>query len=423
MNTTPNAPAHARPDTPAHPSPHTPARVRAHTADTLALLRTPGGGLRLAPAPAPPAAGAGLRVLRAGICGTDLQIQRGIRPDGAAVLGHEGLAEYPTGSGVRRVLFNPVDPDDQDHILGHSHDGVLRRRYPTPGDGPAAGGDFSTAADPVLRHLVPALPDLPADLSVLVEPLGAVLYGWDLLDAAGAHGDAAVWGSGTTAVLAALVGEARGLATTLVHTRAERLEWLRRREVFDTTRLSTAPPAGPVAAAFVCLPREAAGAALGQALDTVGDGGAIDLFGGFGTGGTHPLTGALDLNSVRRANVCGSPAPAPGPAVTLPSGKRVRLTGHRGTSAAHLRRAQELLIAHPERFARVVSHVVPLEAAGPVLRSMAADPPGARLVGLGPAGEPLRGEHLKVLVDPTLPAGAVRAPDPLTTVAALPPGH
>ncbi|MFD9052014.1 dehydrogenase [Streptomyces zaomyceticus] len=391
-------------------------------ADDLALFRTPGGGLRLAPDPAPASGGPPLRVLRAGICGTDLQIQRGIRPDGAAVLGHEGLAEHRTGSGVRRVLFNPVDPDDQEHILGHSHDGVLRRRYPTPGEGPSVGGDFTVATDPVLRHIVPALPDLPADLSVLVEPLGAVLYGRELLDAAGARGDTAVWGSGTTAVLAALVGEVSGLATTLVHARPERLEWLRRREVLDTTRLRTAPPARPVAAAFVCLPREAAGAALGQALEAVADGGAIDLFGGFGTGTTHPLTGALDLNSVRRAHVCGSPAPAAGPAVTLPSGKRVRLTGHRGTSAGHLRRAQELLIAHPARFARVLSHVVPLEAAGPVLRSMAADPPGARLVGTGPAGEPLRGEHLKVLVDPTLPAGAFRAPDPVTTVADLPPG-
>ncbi|MGW2302455.1 dehydrogenase [Streptomyces sp. NPDC001809] len=391
-------------------------------ADDLALFRTPGGGLRLAPDAAPAQGGRPLRVLRVGICGTDLQIQRGIRPDGAAVLGHEGLAEHRTASGVRRVLFNPVDPDDQEHILGHSHDGVLRRRYPTPGEGPAAEGDFTAAADPVLRHLVPALPDLPADLAVLVEPLGAVLYGWELLDAAGAHGDTAVWGSGTTAVLAALVGEVRGLATTLVHSRPERLEWLRRREVLDTTRLRTAPPARPVASAFVCLPREAAGAAFGQALEAVADGGAIDLFGGFGTGATHPLTGSLDLNSVRRAQVCGSPAPAAVPAVTLPSGRRVRLTGHRGTSAGQLRRAQELLIAHPARFARVLSHVVALEDAGPVLRSMAADPPGARLVGTGRAGGPLRGEHLKVLVDPTLPAGAVRAPDPVTTVADLPPG-
>ncbi|MFJ9517220.1 dehydrogenase [Kitasatospora sp. NPDC101801] len=385
--------------------------------DHLAWLRTADGGLRLGADPVPhrPADRA-LRILRVGICGTDLQIQRGVRPDGAAVLGHEGLAEYRTPAGVHRVLFNPVDPDDQDHILGHSHDGVLRRRYPAPGS-----GELATAADPVLRGLVPARPDLAADLAALVEPLGAVLYGWDLLDTCGPAGRAAVWGSGTTAVLAALVGELRGTAMTLVHGRPERLAWLRRREVLADTRLSTGPPAAGLGAAFVCLPREAAGAALRQALTALGDEGAVDLFGGFGTGGTHELTGGLDLNSVRRANICGS-SPATALPVRLPSGGLVRLTGHRGTSADHLRRAQDLLVEHPRRFGRVLSHVVPLESAGPVLRSMAADRPGRRLLGTGPDGTEVRGEHLKVLVDPTLPAGPGREPDLVTTVAELPPG-
>ena len=35
--------------------------------------------------------GVWLRVLRAGICGTDLQILRGVRDDRAEILGHEGV--------------------------------------------------------------------------------------------------------------------------------------------------------------------------------------------------------------------------------------------------------------------------------------------------------------------------------------------
>lgn len=367
--------------------------------DDLAWTRTADHGLRLDRTEA--AAGPALRVLRAGICGTDLQIQRGIRPDGAAVLGHEGLAEYRSPSGVHRGIFNPVDPHDQDSILGHSHDGVFRRYYPTTAAGAA-----------VLRTLVPARPDLVADLAVLVEPLGAVLYGWDLLDASGRARSAAVWGSGTTAVLAALVGELRGTPMTLVHGRAERLDYLRGRDVLPGTRYRTEPPVSGVGAAFLCLPREASATALTQAARALEEGGAIDLFGGFGTGTVHELTGDLDLNSIRRSNICGSPEPAPGRLVALPSGKRIRLTGHRGTSADLLRRAQDLLVAHPRRFGRVLSHVLPLEAAGPVLRSMATDPPGRRLTG----------EHLKVLIDPTMPSGTTRAPDLTTTVAEVLPG-
>lgn len=361
----------------------------------LAWTRTSGGGLRLVPRP--DAAAQRLRMLRVGICGTDLQIQRGARSDVAAVLGHEGLAEQRTADGVSRVIFNPVASDDQDSILGHSYDGVLCRSFS------AAPGDA------VLRDLVPALPGLVADLAALCEPLGAVLYGWDLVDPAGAVG---IWGGGTTAVLAALVGELEGRPVTLVHHRADRLDYLRRREVLPHTDFRTQGPAGELSGAFVCLPREAAPQALTQVVHALAQDATADLLGGFSVGSRHALTGAADLGEVRRANACGLPVPGAVSPVVLPTGKRVRLTGHRGTSARHLVRAQELLCRHPERFGRVLSHVYSLESAGAVLRSMATDPPDRRITG----------EHLKVVIDPTLPPGTSRAPDLTTTVAGVPCG-
>jgi threonine dehydrogenase-like Zn-dependent dehydrogenase len=363
--------------------------------DDMAWTRTEDGGLRLEPRVALGAVP--IRMLRAGICGTDLQIQRGVRPDAAAVLGHEGLAEHQTPDGVRRVIFNPVSPDDQDRILGHSYDGVFRRFVPAAPDGA------------VLRDAVPAVPTLPADLAVLVEPLGAVLYGWDLVDA---EDTVAVWGGGTTAVLAAMVGELRRRPVTLVHRRAERVDYLRRREILPHTTITMDAPAGGLSGAFICLPKDAAAAALAHALQAMAENATIDLFGGFGAGATHVLTGEVDLGAVRRANVCGRPVLGTATPVVLPDGHRVQLTGHRGTSAGHLLRAQWLLGLHPQRFGRVLSHVFSLESAGPVLRSMAGDPPGRRITG----------EHLKVVVDPTLPPGVDRAPDLVTTVADVPSG-
>lgn len=358
----------------------------------LAWTRTSGGGLRLVPRPdsAPR-----LRMLRVGICGTDLQIQRGARSDVAAVLGHEGLAEQRTDGEISRVIFNPVASDDQDTILGHSYDGVLCRSF------------SSAPGHAVLRDLVPARADLVADLAALVEPLGAVLYGWDLVDPGAAVG---IWGGGTTAVLAALVGELQGRPVTLVHHRDERLDYLRRREVLPHTDFRTQAPATELSGAFVCLPREAAPQALTRVLHALAQDATADLLGGFSGGSRHELTGATDLGEVRRANACGLPVPGAVTPVVLPTGKRVRLTGHRGTSARHLLRAQELLCRHPERFGRVLSHVFSLESAGPVLQSMATDPPDRRITG----------EHLKVVVDPTLPPGTSRAPDLATTVAGVP---
>ena len=79
------------------------------------------------------------RVLFAAICGTDRQIVRGDRPDRARILGHEAIAEiHAVGANVQvlrlgeRFVFNPVNPADQDEILGHSTEGVFQRFFTLP---------------------------------------------------------------------------------------------------------------------------------------------------------------------------------------------------------------------------------------------------------------------------------------------------
>ncbi|KOG91676.1 dehydrogenase, partial [Streptomyces varsoviensis] len=91
-------------------------------------------------------------------------------------------------------------------------------------------------------------------------------------------------------------------------------------------------------------------------------------------------------------------------------GKPLHLTGHRGTSRAHLERAQDLLLRAPERFAPLVTHVVSLAHLEDCLDSMAA--------GSGPST--LLGEYIKVAVDPTLGAATPsRTPDTATPLGAL----
>ncbi|MFF5563508.1 dehydrogenase [Streptomyces sp. NPDC012623] len=335
------------------------------------------------------------RILRAGVCGTDLQIMRRVRSDAAAVLGHEGLAAVSTGSGTRPVIFNPVDPSVQDRVLGHSYDGIFRQLFLHDQDGPG---------------LVDADAGLVADLAPLVEPLGAVLYGWELLSRVTRTDTVAVWGSGTTAVLAALVGELRGCQMHLVHPREERLRYLSERDLLGSTILRHRPEGLPeVSAAFLCLPREAAPGALTEALDVLAPDGVIDLFGGFGPGDRHTGLPGVDLGAVRRANVCGHPVDGAVTWTRTLAGRKVGLTGHRGTTRRHLEAAQRLLRRSPATFTPLITHVLSLAAAAeviPAVASGAAVPVGAR-------------ERVKMVIDPLLPGRAHRPVDPVTKISDL----
>ncbi|AEV87136.1 L-threonine 3-dehydrogenase [Actinoplanes sp. SE50] len=356
--------------------------------ENAALVRENGGlTLRFAGSCNPEA----IQILRAGVCGTDLQILRNARPDAARILGHEGLGILPDER--RYVLFNPVDPDDQDRILGHSYDGIHQRYLDAPGRPP----------------LVSAAPNLPADLAVLVEPLAAVLYGWEL---AAPRSSVGIWGAGTTGVLVALVAEIRGVRAHLIHRRTDRLAFLRSTVQLLSTQTSTKLDqrrAARLDGAFICLPREGAHGALADALDAVGDNATIDLLGGFGTNDRHPDLPGVDLGQIRRSNVCGSPVLGAVTPARTRGGKQVSLTGHRGTSAAHMAEAQDLLIEHAERFGALITHVLALDVAGLEVERMARG-------GTRPSG---RAEYIKVAIDPTMPDGSRRRPDWTTTIEDL----
>jgi 2-epi-valiolone-7-phosphate 1-reductase len=334
-----------------------------------------------------------LRVLRAGLCGTDVQIATGLRSDVATVLGHEGLA-IPVDQDGPAVICNPVHLGDQDEILGHSYDGLFQDRV-NVGKLDHGGPELCAAA-----------PELVADLAPLVEPLGCVLYSNELLTADVPPRSLMVVGGGTTAALHALVAARRGLDVHLVHSRPERLAWLLDRELTGGAKLHVAGPdlagrvraagAGvPVDAAVLCVPRDGALDALEQALACVREGGVVNLFGGFRSGDQHPMLPGADLGAVRRANVCGVSHDGRHVLAETATGSIVRLTGHRGTSRAHLAEAQRHLIEAPGTFARIVTAVVSLEGLAAVIRMLAKD-------------ASVSAERCKIIVDLTLGIGEQR---------------
>jgi threonine dehydrogenase-like Zn-dependent dehydrogenase len=290
-------------------------------------------------------------MLCAAVCGTDIQIARGERPDAAAILGHEGVGAIG-GRSDALVVFNPVDPADQDRILGHTYDGVFRPEFP-------------------LGHVAlrPGLVRVPRTLELelcsLCEPVATALYGWELIDVAGSPMRVGVWGAGPVGLVHAHLALLRGLSVLVVHPEQPRLEWaaahLLGREPMYATPGSMR--ADKLDAAFLCTDRVGTEVALAEAIGALRDEGVLILVGGIPRGYKSPLLPDVDLDAARRANVCGAGARKVSRARTT-EGKVIAVAGHRGTSPEQICAAHALISSKRAFFNALITHVVdPLRAA------------------------------------------------------------
>jgi 2-epi-valiolone-7-phosphate 1-reductase len=311
--------------------------------------------------------------LYAGLCGTDIQLLRGLRDDPAAVLGHEGIARIAAvGAGVSAdlapgalVTVNPTHPTDPGFLLGHNVDGLLQERTLLPATAVAGG-------------LVLPLPETTdVTLAPLLEPLAVVRYALGELRA-GTPATLLVVGDGTVghlAVRAARRWLGADVCVALVcHTdRGRRFGEASAHPadlvVAGLPGLSGAGLAGPVAA-LLATPRDATVPALEAVLRAGAD--VVDLVGGLPPGAGTPLLPGLDLPAVRAANRGGQPAPARTTLVRNGTAGWVRLFGHRGVANRHLVDAAAELAADPGRYRDLITHVTDLDGAARVLRALAS---------------------------------------------------
>lgn len=332
-----------------------------------------------------------------GVCGTDLQIIRRQRPDPAVILGHEGIARVIEGGNAEKnirsgdlVVFNPVDPTDQNQILGHNTPGLLQERYVVTKH--AIDHDlvvpFPSNADPIL--------------GALVEPLGTVVYGHELVSKAIKQKTIAIVGAGAIGIMHVLYAKACGYEKVfLINASQSHLDWCIERGIIskeysfiDSDTLAADIMAANnnegVDAVYMCTSRPNALTALERALLYVKPGGCIDLVGGI-KDGDHiaGLPNIKDLNAIRRANFCGIPADGYVEKTTDQHDKEVYLTGHRGTSLKHFSAAVEKLSQHEDIFSKVVSHIVSFPATVGLFNELAK----------GPLKEFNNAQYIKAIVD------------------------
>lgn len=335
--------------------------------------------------------------LRAGICGSDLDMMRGARPLATRILGHEGVAQVvAVGPSTHHfavgqyVTFLPNNPAVLDDVLGVSTEGLYQQYLLIP--------------QPALDRgmVVPFEPGIPLVCGPLAEPFATAIYGQRLVQQVGKPESMVIVGAGPIGLLNGLYARSEGCSQIfLVDTSHARLDWaVKRGIVEDSCALLYSPQlvgtllertgGCGVDAACLCTPRSATRAVLTQALQYVREDGCIDLAAGTDSRDAFPELPGVDLDGVRHANVCGL-----GHELTqckTQGGKRLWITGQSGASEHYLREAMRCLSEDPAYYARVISHIVSYQAAPRVFEHRLAKSPQHV------TGEP----YVKVIIDFTM---------------------
>jgi 2-epi-valiolone-7-phosphate 1-reductase len=312
-----------------------------------------------------------------GVCGTDLQILNGSRPDTATILGHEGIGVVEragpeaTLRAGETVVFNPVAELSAGRILGHNAPGLFQQRIAVD----------STAVDQGL--VMPISGAIPPLCGALVEPLAAVIYARELISRSTAElRSVVIFGAGPIGLLAAVYLSQCGIRTLIVHPSPVRLNTAIDRGLIAAhstmivsedlvKRIVAYNDDCFVDAALICTTRRGAPAALQTALDITKDGGCVDIVTNYPETASAPYGVATDsIRNVRAANVCGTPDRG-AYIYSVISGRRIAITGHRGTSAQHLRQAIRLLQFQKSPYAAVVTHVLTLDIAADAIQILA----------------------------------------------------
>lgn len=313
-----------------------------------------------------------------GICGTDLDIIARSRSDKAVVLGHEAVVRIigqPSAASCESsceasYLINPVNAESQDQIIGHSEEGMLQDVAEIPA---------STLWDGLL---VAIPPDLDPLLAVITEPLGAAIYSIELLTATGLPERLLVVGAGPMGLLTAVAARLLGVPEVAVIDRSkQRIRYAVENKFVaddhamyggsDLFSLATTlyEGTGPDAVAL-CVGREQRRSAFRDAIRLASSGARIDLTTGFAAGETLSEIPGVDVNGIRRRNVCGRPRPGHVEAIDIGGRKLLYLTGHRGTSQLHLANAMKMLLDYPSIFRKFITDVVTLEEAPKAIESL-----------------------------------------------------
>lgn len=314
------------------------------------------------------------------ICGTDIQILRGLRDDPAQVVGHEGLAiVMEVGTGVTqfsvgdRVMINPTHPADQNFLLGHNINGLLQQRVRIPATAVSGG---------LVSHVSRSL---PAARGTLVEPLAVVTYALECLRLEEPD-SVLILGDGLIGNLAAIVAPrmlGKELPIGVVHRSESGSEWTQAFQPDTANGYAVSDVEAALRSRVALLSATHRGGTipgLTEATQVLGKRlAAAHLIGGVAPGNMSSVLPGVDPHGVRMANTGGAWPPS---RISFSDTDRsLVLTGNRGVPNSRLEQAANLL-TDPEFGSladRLITHDLPLAPGVDTLNTMLASQ--SRLVG------------------------------------------
>ncbi len=317
-----------------------------------------------------------LKVLYAGLCGTDIQIFQKQRNDSALIIGHEGLTEivgidksyhqnFKIGD---KVIINPTHPTNPNLLLGHTFDGLFQEYISLP-------------KNYVIDNLIIPCPEnFPDSLSCLIEPLAAVIYAFELFKLHD-NGTLIIYGDGIIGHLAILFIKlhfAKKIATIFVHHTSESLQWSFSHHIhgdldilfndiaFHNVPFNSFPP---LRYALIATPRVNTLACVSDALLKVSNDGHIDILGGLPNNAELPCLPGLNLTAIRGENCGGIPKKGAYKMISVLN-KNLILFGHRGVSNQHIEMSINQLRQHADYYSKLVTHTLNLNSAAKFIQNL-----------------------------------------------------
>jgi 2-epi-valiolone-7-phosphate 1-reductase len=249
-----------------------------------------------------------------GLCGADIQTYSGAFSVTASVLGHEGVGVITTvGESVSSwsrgdaVVFNPVNPMDQDDVLGHSFGGLFQEQFLI---------ERAESVNWLIRR-IPA--ELLNPIGALIEPIATAIYSSELVAGQGDTRRAVVVGDGPIALLNSIVLRLRGFESVLmIHGRSTRGRWavdhgyFERRDVISSrgdvaVNVAERFNGGFADVAVICTPGEAVEPSVLAALEYLKPGGLINFVSCAIPSIISLSSGDLDVRKLQRRNHSGLP--------------------------------------------------------------------------------------------------------------------
>lgn len=307
-----------------------------------------------------------IKVLSAGLCGTDIQILNGTRHEETDIIGHEGMgivandyvSQHHSFNKGQHVIINPTDAKNPAFLLGHNTPGLFQE-YVIISD-EAVSNDVVLSIDA----------SVSTTCAALIEPVAVALTALDAVQSRKPQ-RLVIIGGGIVGNLIGIIATLRKvyLPVIIIHHSVDSLAYSKTQLLPMATHLvGEASIADSLSqkgtAVFITTPRNATHIVTSKVLEQLIYPTIIDVIGGFDAQELINRKSAIALYENRATNVCTEGKNMHSIAVfptysDNPWLKDSIIVSHRGVANAALLDALALIHTHQPRFQNMITHTYP----------------------------------------------------------------